>query len=223
MSKSKKAIFALAAGCMILTALAPIFATADNSQGAEISNIDIAPGMRYTYKPTYPADLSVTTIIKSQTITGADAWGTMSNGTLIVKVPKDTALKTYDVVLEGKSSNPTQTVEIPIKFTVKGNLTASGTQANVVVNQDIDFTPAVTGLGTKTWAVTSGATLPAGLSLDPTTGKVTGKITTAGDYTIKLTVSNQYGEKADLVVSFSVKSTLEITNSPTNGVIIYEV
>lgn len=211
-------------GLFALCAFLPFLPMADEVE-ATPTNIDIAKGMRYTYTPTWPSDLTVTTTIKSQSITDSDAWGTISNNTLTVRVPKTTDLTTYDVVLIGKSSNPYQEHEIPIRFNIQPNLAITGTQANVVQGQAINFQPSKSdGMGNITqWYVTTGETLPTGLSINQSTGKVTGSISTPGNYSIKITGKSNYGETANLVTDFQVYSTLSVTNSPTNGTIIYEV
>ncbi|AGW40536.1 hypothetical protein O159_03130 [Leifsonia xyli subsp. cynodontis DSM 46306] len=54
------------------------------------------------------------------------------------------------------------------------------------------FTVTVEGLGSITFAVTSGS-LPAGLSLDASSGKISGIPTTPGTATFAITASNPYG------------------------------
>lgn len=201
---------------LILAGCATMFSANEDAE-ASPTVIDLAPGMRYTYTPTYPADLTVTTTIKSQTAT----WGTMSGNTLILNVPSDTVLTTYNIVLLGTSTNPTQTVEIPIQFNIVSNLSVMGNQSNVIVNDPISFTPVANGMGTITWTVTAGKTLPTGLTLS--NGKVTGSIATPGTYDIELTATSSYGESANLKVTFQVVSKLTPTNDPTNGVIVYAV
>ena len=202
----------------------PCFCLMGSSYESEAAptEITIAPGMRYTYTPTYPSDLTVTTTIDAQGIGAATngTWGSMSGGTLIVNVPAETAPGTvYNVKLKAVSTNPSQTAYIEIKFVVTGNLTVSGSQANIVAGSAITMTPSASGMGTITWAVKG--TLPAGLTLDPATGKVTGTPTGLGSKTISLTATTSYGETKDLNVTFSIVSVLAPTNSPTNGALIY--
>lgn len=210
------AIFAMASASMLITETP--------ESAAAPTEISIAPGMRYTYKPTYPAGLTVTTVIQSQGIGSATdgTWGSMSSGTLIVDVPSSASPGTqYNIVLKATSENPHQEAPIEIRLNIVGNMAVSGAQANVVTGSSISMTPTVTGMGTFTWAVTPGKTLPAGLSLEASTGKVTGTPTAMGVNTIYITVTSSYGESADLAVSFSVVPQLVPTNSPSSGAIIY--
>ena len=200
-----------------------VFAPSDNNLvEATPTEIEIAPGMRYTYTPTYPSDLTVTTTIDTQGVGTATngTWGSMSGGTLIVNVPAETAPGTvYNVKLKAVSTNPAQTAYIEIKFNVTGNLTVSGSQANIVAGSSITMTPSASSMGTITWSAK--IALPDGLTLDPATGKVTGTPTGLGSKTISLTATTSYGETKDLNVTFMIVSVLAPTNSPTNGALIY--
>lgn len=215
------------AGAAALAASDPS-AAEDHPTYGTATHITIAPGMRYTYTPAWPSDLTVTTTIEKQTsgsLTGSNVnIASMSSGTLIVNIPKNASPGTqYHVVLKATSTNPAQQTFIYIIFNTVANLSVSGTQGNVVKDAAFTFTPHATGMGTFTWAVKSGTSLPAGLSLDTATGKVSGKIADPGAYTISLTCTSSYGEVRDLVTSFRVLSKIAPTNSPANGAIVYVV
>lgn len=190
------------------------------------SIIEIAPGMKYTYKPTYTSGLTVTTTIQEQGLNGATSgnWGSISSGTLNVNVPSSAAPgTTYDVVLKGTSTNPEQIIHIPITLEIVANTTVSGSHQNIIIGSNVSMTPSVNGLGTYTWAVTSGKTLPTGLSLDTATGKVTGKPSSIGSCTIHLTATSNHNESVDLVVSFQIVPLLDVTNEPSSGAISYVI
>ncbi len=197
----------------------------DEAEAATATEITIAPGMRYTYTPTFPADLNPTVTIKSQGVGAAGTggtWGALSGKTLTVNVPAGAAAGSqYQVTLLATTTNPTQSVEIPILFNIAANMSVSGSQTNIVTGGTVNMTPTATGMGTFTWAVTSGKTLPAGLSLDTATGKVTGTPTGMGAQTIYLTATSSYGETANLTVTFTVYSKLIPTNDPGTGAIFY--
>ena len=192
---------------------------------ASQSEIEIAPGMRYTYTPTFPSDLNPTVKIHTEgeglNGTGGN-WGTVSGKQLTVNVPANaTPGSKYQVTLRATTTNPTQTLDIPIVFAISSNMITSGYQPNIVTGDNINFLPTVTGMGTFTWSVSSGKTLPEGLTLNSSTGKVTGTPTKMGEQTIHLTATSSFGETSELAVTFSVVSKLVATNSPINGAIIY--
>lgn len=200
----KKTITLFAVAIMALGALICIpIASEDSSADTynRTTSVTIAPGMSYTYTPTFPSDLNVTVTIQSQT----SNWASLSNKTLTVNVPASNAGSTYQVVLKYTSSNPTQTYTDCINFSITSNLSVSGSQSNIVKGTAITMTPTASGMGTVTWAVKSGTTLPAGLSLSSTsTGAVTGTPTSTGTNTIQLTATSSYGETKDLTVTFTV-------------------
>ena len=197
----------------------------DEAEAATATEITIAPGMRYPYTPTLPADLNPTVTIKSQGVGAAGTggtWGTLSGKTLTVNVPAGTAAGSqYQVTLLATTTNPTQSVEIPILFNIVANMSVSGSQVNIVTGGTVNLSPTATGMGTFTWAVTDGKTLPAGLTLNATTGKVTGTPTGMGLQTIYLTATSSFGESKDLVVTFTIYNKLVATNDPAGGAIFY--
>jgi hypothetical protein len=197
----------------------------DEAEAATATEITIAPGMRYTYTPTFPADLTPTVTIKSQGVGAAGTggtWGTLSGKTLTVNVPAGTAAGSqYQVTLLATTTNPTQSVEIPILFNIVANMSVSGSQVNIVTGGTVNLSPTATGMGTFTWAVTDGKTLPAGLTLNATTGKVTGTPTGMGLQTIYLTATSSFDESKDLVVTFTIYNKLVATNDPAGGAIFY--
>lgn len=85
-----------------------------------------------------------------------------------------------------------------------GPLTITGTPPTATVGLDFSFTPTVTG-GTPpyTFAVSAG-TLPGGLTLDASTGELTGIPTAAADVDFTITVTDTDGNTADLAVSLSI-------------------
>ena len=215
----------MATGVFLAVLMVTDTSAADDTYGTP-TEITIAPGMRYTYTPTYPSDLTVTTVIylqKQGSLPGTDVnIAQMNSGiTLQVDIPSGIeAGAVYHIVLKATSSDPYQEKYIHIKFNITGNLAVSGSHLDIIAGGSFSMTPVATGMGTKVWSVRAGTQIPSGLSLDPDTGTVTGIVTEPGNFTISLTCTSSYGETADLTVVFRAVSPLELTNSPANGIII---
>lgn len=84
----------------------------------------------------------------------------------------------------------------------------SAAPAGGIEGSDYSFTLTTSGTPSATYAVTSGA-LPTGLTLDATTGTISGRPTVAGTYTFTVTAAN--GTAPDAAATYSVV----ITPDPT--------
>lgn len=94
--------------------------------------------------------------------------------------------------------------------TASTTTTLSGTAPNGVVGKAYTFTPTVSGsTGTQTWSVSSG-TIAAGLSLNNSTGEITGSPTAAGAESFTLRVTDDSGY-ADLPLTFTVYEPASVT------------
>ena len=200
---------------MVLAGTAVFISDSDESDavGADLSgtygtptNIDIAPGYKWTYTPEFPSDLtqyiSVTLKVNDSNV------GSVSGKTVSVTIPSSASIGTkYNVVIQAKMTSPvSQTAYQYVTFTVVEGLSVSGTINDIVKGSNISFTPTgSSGMGTVTWKVTSGKTLPAGLQFS--NGKVTGTPTGIGTQTVYLTATSN-GQSKDLAVSFTVYSKI---------------
>jgi hypothetical protein len=90
---------------------------------------------------------------------------------------------------------------------------SSGTQTNDI-NVPLSLTLAETGGGgTLTWSATG---LPTGLTIDPTTGLISGTPTTAGTYaSATVTVVDTYTQKDWVTFSWVINKTLTFNNPGT--------
>lgn len=203
----------------------------DNSEAAitddtygTATEITIAPGMTYTWTSEWPSDLSPTLTVAVQAQDSLDGTtvsiASLSDYTLTVAIPSDAAEGTaYHVVLMATTTDPAQTCYVYIVFNVVANLTASVSASNVVVGASVDITPSASGMGTVTW--TADSDMPSWLSIDSSTGEITGTApSTAATVSFTITATSSYNETATVTVSFSVVSELAPTNAPENGIII---
>lgn len=211
-------IKATAVFAVLVMALAGVCIIADSHEsdaiGEDLSgtygqptNINIAPGYRWTYTPDFPSDLTQYLTV-SLKVNDSNV-GSVSGKTVTVNIPSNAAAGTkYNVVIQASMTSPVaQTAYQYVTFTVVGGLSVSGTINDIVKGSNIDFTPTGTsGMGAVTWAVTSGHSMPAGLQFS--NGKVTGSPTTIGENTVYLTATAPGGETKNLEVTFTVYSKI---------------
>ena len=170
------------------------------------TNIDIAPGYQWRYTAEFPSDLSEYVTVSLKVNDGNV--GSVSGKAVTVTIPKTAAVGTvYNVVIQASMTQPvSQTSYQYVTFTVVAGLSVSGTINDIIKGSAINFTPTgSSSMGSVVWTVTSGHTLPAGLSLS--NGKVTGTPTNTGLQTVYLTATAN-GQSATLEVSFTVYSKI---------------
>ncbi len=172
----------------------------------EVYEIDLAPGFSYTYTPTYPADLDVTTTILDYEDEGIDA--SIDGSTISVSVKNGITSGSYDLIIQAQTNTGglSQTAYQHIRFNVVSGLVVTPGQVinDIIAGAAVNFTPqASSGMDVVTWAVKG--ELPAGLSFDGTT--VTGTPTQIGLNTLTLTASAK-GQTQDLTVTFTVYNVI---------------
>jgi len=177
-----------------------------SSTYGEPTNINIAPGYRWTYTPEFPSDLTKYLTVSLKVNDGSI--GSVSDKTVTVNIPSNASVGTvYNVVIQASMTSPvSQTAYQYVTFTVVNGLDVSGTINDIIEGSDINFTPTGTSdMGTVVWTVTSGKSLPAGLSLND--GVVSGTPSELGLQTVYLTAAAK-GQTKNLEVSFTVYSKI---------------
>ena len=212
MLNDKKLIAAFAV-LAILLAGSFVFSEESDAIGEDLSttygeatNINIAPGYRWTYTPEFPSDLTQYLTVSLQVNDGNI--GSVSNKTITVNIPTSATVGTvYNIVIKASMTSPiAQTAYQYVTFTVVNGLDVSGTINDIVKGSNISFTPTGSSdMGAVSWAVTSGKTLPAGLTFS--NGQVSGIPTEIGLQTVYLTATAK-GQSKDLEVSFTVFSKI---------------
>lgn len=167
----------------------------------DIYELSLAPGFSWTYTPTYPSDLDVTTTVEKYE-DGVVA--EMVGESVKITIAEGTVSGTYDVLIKAYTDTGglEQTIYKIIRVTVAAGLEVSGSINNIILGASVDFTPNADSDMTEviTWS-TDDDLESMGLALSD--GKVTGTPTEAGTYSFTLT-ANAAGETKDLEISFVV-------------------
>jgi hypothetical protein len=135
----------------------------------------------------------------------------LSNSGLLSGTPTTTGDYTFVVkVTDGKRTDTeTYTLSVTEELKITG-----GTAASSEVGLSLQVTPQATGgKPGYTWSLDSG-NLPAGLTLDPATGGISGRPTAAGSFPITLAVTDTAGVKTTVNINLVVAPKLAITKRP---------
>lgn len=225
--KSKGIAVALIALFSMLVASSAVIAIiADEAYGDThpLTEIDIAPGMTYTWTPIWTVE-GVTITVTSETLNGNPVeYAEILSGDTI-KVTMDPNTKSgdvYHIMIKGSVDNPLREYFIPIKFSIVGNLSVSVSKHPAIVQgSSVTLSPMVSGMyDSLTWSFTQGKPTH-GLLIDSATGKVTGTPSGLGTITVYITVTSDLGETAELETSIDIVPQLGITNDPKAGAIAY--
>ncbi len=189
-------------------------ATGDSSSNPVV--LDIVKGQKLVYTPTFPSTLSPTITIPYQgtswTATSG-SYASVSGSTVTVTVPSSSSYTEYYVVIKATTTQPTQTANQYIKFSISDRLTLTGaSEIKTYVGGTVSWTPTA-NLPGATYSVSP--TLPAGLSINSTTGKITGTPTaaqSAANYTVTAKTTSPAQTKA-VSVSISVEAKMILSGT----------
>ncbi|MFZ0228272.1 MAG: putative Ig domain-containing protein, partial [Mycobacterium sp.] len=135
-----------------------------------------------------------------------------------------TATGTYNFTVQvADSSTPQQTATADLSLTVNAQLAITTTTLNngVVGTASGQTMAATGGIKPYTWSISTGS-LPAGLSLNTSTGAITGSPTTAGtfNFTAKVTDSESPTQSVTANLSITIIAALQVqTSSLPQGVV----
>jgi len=170
-------------------------------------NVTMVEGTQWSYTPSYNIS-GVTTTISGT----AAAWLTVSGGVISGTAPQVTSgSATYALTIKAETTNPTQTAYQYVNFTVYDTLVLSGgAPQTTFVGASVNL-PLSANLTGTTWSATD---LPTGLSINPSTGVISGTITGAGNKTAVITGTHiASGQIKTMNISFTVSGALSATSS----------
>ncbi|MGD0882481.1 MAG: putative Ig domain-containing protein [Acidimicrobiales bacterium] len=138
-----------------------------------------------------------------------------TNTGAITGTPTATGTFTFDLVVTDSLANwsaQPESVNVASAVAITSSALSGGE-----VGVAYDITPSVSGgSGSDTWSVADG-TLPAGLSLDVSTGEVVGTPTVPGTSTFDLVVTDGLGGTFSQPESVTVDAAADITSPPLTG------
>ena len=200
-SKTKRAFAVLAVMLMMVVAAAPLIP--GGSYGANATaEVDIQPGQTWSWTPTFTSGLTPVVTVSasdsgmpsdSATFSSNSGNASVSNGKVTVNIPSSYAKSEYYVKVKAQTSQPTQIVYYEITFKVASfSLSYSADEVVSKVGTAISaITPTIGGGVTASSYAISG-TLPAGLSMNTSTGVISGTPTAykaQTSYTITATLA----------------------------------
>jgi hypothetical protein len=190
-----------------------VFWCADDNSTEKQFSITIVQGLQIVQRQSVltPGQVTVPYSLQFSATGGTPTW-TVSSGAL----PAGVTLSSSGLL----SGTPTAAGDYSFKITATDG-SRSDTQSyslsvvpklqigplRPVAEVGIAYSVAAQATGGKpgyTWSLDGGTVLPAGLTLDPATGTISGKPTAPGKSTVQLAVTDALGLKATLSLSFNV-------------------
>ena len=206
------AIIAVIAALSMTAGGIGLIMTSENASANEYTgatfNVTMVEGTPWSYTPSYNIS-GVTTTISGT----AAAWLTVSGGVISGTAPQVTSGSvTYALTIKADTTNPTQTAYQYVNFTVYDTLVLSGGSPQTsFVGATVNL-PLTANLSGVTWSATD---LPTGVSINPSTGVISGTITAAGNKTATITGTHvASGQIKTMTIAFTVSGALAATSSP---------
>ncbi len=224
--KSKLGVLSIVAVAMLLmVAFVPVLASEDSNAANATATINIQPGQKWNWTPTFTAGLSPTVTVSASdssmpsdtaTFGTTSGYASISSGKITVSIPSDYSKSNYYVKVKAVTTKPTQTAIYEITFNVAAySMSYNISTVNAKVGTAItELTPTITGgVTANSYAISS--SLPSGLSFDSTTGKITGTPTAykaQASYTITATLKTTPVQTVTATVSIGAYTNITASN-----------
>ena len=138
--------------------------------------------------------------------------GLTFSGNTISGTPSATGVTNVTLTADNLVGTDTKILVITIAAAGTPPVITSVLVATATVNQAFSYTITASGTATIAYSVTG---LPGGLSLNPSTGLISGAPTASGQFTIPMTATNSYGhDTKNLVLTVSPAGNVPVITSP---------
>ena len=122
----------------------------------------------------------------------------------------------HNVIVDGGTLDSTLATSLGDSVKYTPTITTTSPLSNGTVGTYYSQTLTATGTGDITWSLAEDSSLPAGLSLNASTGAISGTPSAAGTYKFTVTAANAYGsDSRELSITIN-PATLSITTQPSS-------
>ena len=200
---NQKLLSAMAVAVLMACVFAPclmVFSDNGSDAAAATYGVTVVEGETYVYETSF--NLEGVTV----SVSGSAAEFTTVDGLTVTSViPEYGENNAYVLNITGSKTKPTQSVTQTINFTVVDTLAVSGTEAaNIAVGKAYTHAAPVSNIAGVVW---SASNLPAGLSINASTGVISGTPTSADDVTATVTATHAVRDGKTQTDSFQIAFT----------------
>ena len=207
---NKKTLALVAVFCLVSSAVV-MCAMMEDSDAADYTgntySVKLLEGQAYSYTPSFSL-VGVTVTISGT----ATSWLSVSGITISGTAPAvSSGNSTYTLEITASTVQPTQTAKQYITFTVYDTLTISGTSTFAgSISGAVNLT-STSNLAGTTWTATN---LPAGLSINASTGTIIGTPSAAGSKTATITGTHSDSNQVKTyTINFAISTGLSVSSA----------
>lgn len=223
----KGAFAILALALMLVVAVVPATSSSDGADTVTTYTINVQKGQVWAWTPTFTSGLSPTITVSASssampendaTFGATSGNAKVESGTVKVQIPSTYSGSNYFVKIKAQTTQPTQIKYYAITFNVE-EYTLSYSSSTVIGNvghaiTSLTPTTAPAGKTVTSYAITNGASLPAGITLNTSTGVISGTPTAyCGMTTVEITATFNTTPAQTAKTTISIGAFLDIVTT----------